>query len=155
MIFFTIRRIVNPGISESMAKNTLVAYVRQIDEKIHKYLLKGAAAALVAVIAAYSFWYCFMGAREYGIGLVYIAIICIAIAVNGRNIIWGDLLNQVGFPEKESCVNLFSAVGNVVLNLCLIPQAGVMGAAMATGGAHFIYGAVQRKYIRDAVGITI
>ena len=155
MIFYTVRRMINPGIAESNAHSLLKVYVHEVRKKIDAYMAIGAISGLVAVMAVYYMLCQLMKDNEYTIGLVYIAVICTAIAVNGRSIIWGDFLSQTGFPAEESKVNLLTVAGNVLLNFCLIFWIGTIGASLATGASHFIYGALQKKYILSRTGIII
>ena len=97
----------------------------------------------------------FCSSDEYIIGGLYITIICFAIMVNGRNIIWGDFLGQIGYPFEESLVNIRTIVSNIVGNVILIMSFGTIGASIATGISHFVYGYTQKKSILNKAGIRL
>lgn len=47
----------------------------------------------------------------------------------------GHILSMTGHPQKELIINIFVVILNIVLNLVLIPQYGILGAAVATSAA--------------------
>lgn len=154
-IYMTIRKIVNPGLSESKANNQLEYYVRRINDIFTKYLVPLSLAAYVLIVMAYIFVCQFIGDAEYLTGTLYIAIICLSIVLTAKSIIWGDLLSQTGFPLEESKVNTMTVIGNVFFNIVLISLFETMGAAIATAISYSIYAFLMYTMIRKKTGLTI
>ena len=96
-----------------------------------------------------------IGDKSYRIGLIYILIICCAISLNSKKIIWGDILSQSGYPLNESKINLFTVVSNFLLNILCIPFLGTIGAALATAMSHFVYGFFLKRETKRKTGISV
>ena len=83
---------------------------------------------------------------------------CLCIVAIGQltNAAFGSvaaLLNMTGH-EKDTMRGMFIAfVVNVVLNLVLVPEYGMVGAATATAISIFILNAVLRYYVKKRLGI--
>lgn len=154
-IFTTIRKIINPGISETNAKGGLKEYIDKCTGIINKYKVVGTVAVLALVMAVYYASCLLLGREEYIIGLIYIAVICAAIALTQKAIIWGDILSQCGFPLDESKANGISITVNIVFNTVLIMLFGPIGASVATAVSHFAYAIAQRILIRRRIGIVL
>lgn len=80
MLYVTIRKLVNPGLSEANSKGRIVEYVESIKDRMKKYLLIGSTAAYVLLLGGYELICIIIRKQEYQIGIIYIAIICAGIA---------------------------------------------------------------------------
>lgn len=155
MLYFTIRKIVNPQIAEFNAKGKLKEYVHTVNKIMRKYLMPSTVLVYFLVLFMYFIICQIFKTSEYKVGLIYIAIICLSIGINGKNIIWGDFLSQIGFPAEESKVNLQAIVSNIGFNILLIFCFGTIGAAIGTAISYFIYTMSQKKYIYRKTGNRI
>lgn len=155
MLFMTVRKVINPGISEFNANGRLKEYVVNVSKKLNLFLWPVSLAAYILILAIYYFICQVLVGREYNIGIFYIAVICMAIVMNGKSIIWGDFLSQAGYPMEESKVNVLTVFCNIVFNIVLIIGLGTMGAAMATGMSYFIYGVLMHKNMIRKTGIKV
>ena len=75
--------------------------------------------------------------------------------MNGKKIILGNILAQTGWPLEESKLNMAAVLSNILLNILLIPLLGTIGAAIATGLSHFIYGILLKKAVSNQLEIDI
>lgn len=155
MLFMTVRKVINPGISEFNANGRLKEYVANVSKKFNLFLRPASFAAYILILVIYYFICQILVGTEYNIGIIYIAVICMAIAMNGKSIIWGDFLSQAGYPMEESKVNVLTVFCNIVFNIALIAGLGTMGAAMATGMSYFVYGVLMHKNMIRKTGIKV
>lgn len=155
MIYITIRKMINPGIAESNAKGLVSEYIMKIENIMKKFLGIASIVVYIAVLVGYFIVCTIMSKNEYMAGIIYIAIICAAIVMNGKAIIFGDLLAQIGYPLEESILNMVSLVNNIVLNIVLIKIAGTVGAALATASAYFVFSFYLKKRSFAKMGIGI
>ena len=65
------------------------------------------------------------------------------------------IFSQVGMPTTQSQVYIFAFVSNLVLNLILIPQFGILGSAIGTALSGIITAAVLKFVARSRIGIKI
>lgn len=155
-LYFIVRRMYNPGISEYNSKGKLEEYVSEANNAIRKYYLILSFVAFAAVIIAYDILYRLVGTSDYKVGLVYIAIIGLSIVINGKHaIIWGDILCQTGFPLDESKINIITVMSNAIMNVFLIKLLGAYGAAIATALSYFVTRYLQRKYVKNRLGLSL
>ena len=90
---------------------------------------------------------------EYIAGGLPLCIVAIGQLTNAAFGSVGALLNMTGH-EKDTMRGMFIAfVVNVVLNLVLVPEYGMVGAATATAISIFIWNAVLRYYVKKRLGI--
>ncbi|EOS39942.1 hypothetical protein C808_00913 [Lachnospiraceae bacterium M18-1] len=155
MLFMTVRKVINPGISEFNANGRLKEYVANVSKKLNLLLWPVSLAAYILILTIYYFICRVLVGTEYNIGIFYIAVICMAIVMNGKSIIWGDFLSQAGYPMEESKVNVLTVFCNIVFNIVLIVGLGTMGAAVATGMSYFVYGVLMYKNMIRKTGIKI
>lgn len=152
MLYFTIRKLVNPKISEVRAGGNLKEYVCTVNKFMNKYLMPGSVLAYFMVLFVYFIICRLFKTSEYDVGLIYIAIICFAIAINGKSIVWGDYLSQTGFPVEESKVNMQTVISNIAFNILLIICLGTVGAAVGTAASYFVYTLAQKRYSYNRTG---
>ncbi len=155
MLFMTVHKVINPGISEFNANGRLKEYVVNVSKKLNLLLWPVSLAAYILILAIYYFICRVLVGTEYHIGIFYIAVICMAIVMNAKSIIWGDFLSQAGYPMEESKVNVLTVFCNIVFNIVLIVGLGTRGAAMATGMSYFVYGVLMHKNMIRKTGIKV
>lgn len=155
MLYMTLRKLINPGIAKANVRGRLSGYIVSVQIILKKYVRPGAGLAYASILCVYFFICRLMLSVEYRIGLLYIAVICFAIMINGNKIIFGDVLSQTGYPLDESKINIVTVLSNAVLNIGLIFVFGTIGAALATGLSHFIYGRYLQGTIAKRNGIRI
>ena len=155
MLYMTIRKLINPGIAEANVRGMLDDYISSVQRILKKYVGPGAVLAYSFILCVYFIICRVMLSAEYQIGLLFIAVICSAIMINGTKIIFGDVLSQTGYPLDESKINIVTVLSNTLFNIGLICLLGAIGAAVATGLSHFIYGRCLQRAITKKNGLRI
>lgn len=155
MLYVTIRKIINPGIAAANNEGRLLRQVTEIKKRLHRYMTLGSGAAYVGISVGYMILCKLMQRPEYSVGVIYILVICLAIAINGRYIVFGDVLAQAGYPLEESVLNVLTVVANFILNLILITIFGTIGAAGATAVSYFIFSFYMKIRVKERAGITL
>ena len=118
-----------------------------------KKCFKWLSPFLMMVVTGFYCVVCLVLGREYFEGTKYLIVICAAMAINGRNIVYGNIFSQLGLPVIESGINVITVFSNFVMNLCFILLCGTMGAAAATAVSHCIYGRLIKKSINRKCGL--
>lgn len=155
MFYVTIRKIINPDISKANVENNLEERISEINSGLNKYTRLGGTTAFLGIMAVYFITCLIFGRIEYGFGIVYIAVIGLSILINGKSIIFGDLLAQTGLPLDESILNIVTVGANFILNIILIFLFGTMGAAVATAISYFIFNWYMKWRVRRRIRISI
>lgn len=155
MFYVTIRKIINPDISKANVENSLEERISEINYGLKKYTRLGGTAAFLGIMVVYFITCLIFGRIEYGFGIAYIAVIGLSILINGKSIIFGDLLAQTGLPLDESILNIVTVGANFILNIILIFSFGTMGAAVATAISYFIFNWYMKWRVRRRIGISI
>ncbi len=155
MLYITIRKLVNPSISESNAQGRLEEKIGEIKEWIGKYVRIGGIIAFIGVVVVYYLYCMVLKKPDHYIGEIYIVLIGIAMVLTGRYIIFGDILAQIGMPSEESLLNLLTVICNLVLNVVLITILGTVGAAIATACSHFVFAFHLRMRVKKRIGLKI
>lgn len=154
-LYITVRRSINPKITECYVVDTLQQGVEELSVNLKKYLRLLSPIALLLIAAAYYAICCLLGQKDYMIGLKYLIIICIAIIISGRKIIFGNIFAQTGFPVYESVINLITVASNFFLNLLFIYLWGLLGAAIATAVSHLVFGLIMHYCAQKELRVNI
>lgn len=154
-LYITVRRSINPKITEFHAENHLHQGIEDINATLKKYLRILSLPALIMLAVGYYAICCLLGQRDYIVGLTYILIICAAIVISGRMIIFGNLFAQTGLPAYESVINMITVAANFFLNLVLIYIWGLLGAAIATAFSHLIFALILRYSAKKELRVHI
>lgn len=154
-LYITVRRSINPKITECYVDGGLQQGIEEINVNLKKYLRIFSPIALLLVAIGYYVICCFLGQRDYIVGLKYLILICIAIVISGRKIIFGNIFAQTGFPVYESMINLITVASNFLLNLLLIYVWGLLGAAIATAVSHLIFGLIMHYCAKKELRVNI
>jgi len=152
-IYIVIRRSIDPKLTEANAGRRLEEDFTAIDRALKK-CFRWLSPFLVAAVTGFYCAVCLVLGREYFEGTKYLIVICVAMAMNGRNIVYGNIFSQLGLPVIESGINVVTVLSNFVMNLCFILLCGTMGAAVATAVSHCIYGGLIRKSINRKCGLS-
>lgn len=154
-LYIIVRRSINPKITECYVGNDFHRGIGKINAYLKKYLKIFSPIALVLLIIGYCSICYILNQEDYMTGVKFLILICLAIAVNGRKIIFGNIFSQTGFPIYESVVNMITVTANFCLNFLLIHFWGLWGAAIATAVSHMIYGSVLQYYARKGLDFKI
>lgn len=154
-LYIIIRRSINPKITESYVVSNLQQEIEKINVNLKKYLRFFSPIALLLVVVGYYVICFFLGQRDYIVGSKYLIIICIAIMISGRKIVFGNIFAQTGFPIYESLINLITVASNFLLNLFLIYVWGLLGAAIATAISHLIFGLMMHCCTKKKLHVNI
>lgn len=154
-LYIIVRRSINPKITECHIENNLYQGIENINVNLKKYLKVLSPAALFMIALGYYMICCILGNREYIVGLKFLIIICTAIVISGRKIIFGNIFAQTGFPGYESMINVATVASNFFLNLLLISFWGLSGAAVATAVSHLLFGLLMHYCARRKLKVNI
>ncbi len=91
--------------------------------------------------------------EEYSAGGYALIILSVGQLINTAFGSVGALLNMTGHEKDTVRGLMISAIINILLNIILIPQYGMNGAAFATAVSYLAWNAVMRKYVRKRIDI--
>lgn len=154
-LYITVRRSINPMITENYVHGNLRDGIAKIKEKLVRPLKILSPIAVILIVIAYYVICCILKQMDYVYGIRILMIICLAIAFIGRQIIFGNIFSQTGFPLYESLINTITVTANFLLNLVFIYFWGIIGAAIATAVSHVIYGSVIHYFAKKKFDISI
>lgn len=154
-LYITVRRSINPKITECSVMDNSLQGIEEINKKLKKYLRILSPLALVLIAVGYYVICRLLGQSDYMTGWGILVMICSAIVLNGRPIIFGNILAQMGRPGAESIINTVTVASNFVLNLIFILWFGLWGAAIATAISHFVFGITLKHFAKSKLRITI
>lgn len=90
---------------------------------------------------------------DYAGAVPVLQIFSLFLFVRALDAITNDALDYMGRARSRAIAKGFLTVGNVVLNLLLIPPFGVLGAAVATVATYTVYVAAELYVIADELPI--
>lgn len=154
-LYYTVRRSVNPKITECYVRDDSVQGIGKINKNLKKYLRICSPLALALILIGYYVMCRILRQNDYQVGLGILLMICSAIALNGRTVIFGNILAQMGRPVAESVVNVVTVAANFILNLILIIVFGLWGAALATAISHFVFGFTLKYFAKKELQIIL
>lgn len=137
-LFIVVRRNINPYIAKLNGNNYVAESFSDLKDKVGHYVAVFALPGVTAIICGFGGLCWLMNRMEYLEALIPLLIISISIAVNGKYIIFGNLLSQMGFPMQESLINIGTVSCNMILNMVLIYLFGLIGVAVATAISYFL-----------------
>ncbi|MDE7276300.1 MAG: polysaccharide biosynthesis C-terminal domain-containing protein, partial [Lachnospiraceae bacterium] len=153
-IYIVIRRSINPKLTEASVSRKLEGEFTAIDQVLRKCFRWLSPFLMIAIMGAYYVVCLVLGRTEYFEGMKYLFVICAAMVINGRSIVYGNIFSQLGFPVIESGINVITVFSNFAMNICFILLCGTMGAAAATAISHCIYGGLIRTGIKRKFGLS-
>ena len=133
-----VQTITYPAISEYWAKNNHSALQTMCDKS-----MKYTACILLPIGLGVSFFakdiITLIFGEGFDVSILPLQILLIGTVINGfmqRPI--GSILYSTGKPELNLRIFSIAAIGNIILNLLLIPNMGIVGAAIATSISYLI-----------------
>lgn len=124
-----------------------------VNSVITRYGFVGAFLCGTMIVFVYRFACLFMRDEAYFKGTLSLIIVILAIIMNIRGIIWGNLLSQVGKPKFEAIVNIATVISNIMMNLIFINLFGMIGAAIGTAISYFLFSVIQKIYLKRELNI--
>ena len=154
-LFVVIRKIINPRITRQRFSHTLKFFI--IDFKA-KYLMRiylGFSIAGAILAGGFVILVHIIDKNDYMSGLEIMTILCIAMIINSKSIVFGNILSQTGFPFDESVLNVATTASNGILNIILILRFNIIGSALATGLSYFVFSIILKYQVKRKLGISL
>ena len=151
-LLVVVRRNINPVIARNVSKKDFTALgdLKASLSKYSKYLIPVSA---VLIICAYCVAAYLIGGDLSG--FFPLVIVMAAITVTSKYIIFGNTLNQSGYPAQEARLNIATLATNIVLNLALIPLLGMCGAAIGTAVSYVVFSVILYKSVKNKIDYKI
>ncbi len=151
-LLVVVRRNINPVIARNVSKNdfTALGELKNTLSKYSKYLIPACA---VLITGGYAFVNYLLGGAFSG--LIPLAIVMLSITVTSKYIMFGNTLNQSGYPAHEARLNIATLGTNIVLNLALIPILGMYGAAIGTAVSYVVFSVILYKSVKNKIDYKI
>jgi O-antigen/teichoic acid export membrane protein len=135
---FVIRNVINPRISEFLAKGDEVGLT-----KLSKMVaaLAWPAMTVICIVAWFVFPYFIdiaMGGGAYHQGATALAILLVGVVVATPGQIMGMILALAKRPGMHTIMVSCVLATNAILNFVLVPKFGINGSAMATATAYIV-----------------
>ena len=151
-LLVVVRRNINPVIARNVSKNDFTA-LEELKSTLSKYSKYLIPACAVLITGGYAFVnYLLDGAFS---GLIPLAIVMLSITVTSKYIMFGNTLNQSGYPAHEARLNIATLGTNIVLNLALIPILGMYGAAIGTAVSYVVFSVILYKSVKNKIDYKI
>lgn len=153
-LLVVVRRNINPLIARHMSKKDLKA----LDELKHgllkysKYLVPLCAALITGGAVAVVY---LLGRPDTLDAFFPMVIVMVSIAATAKHIMFGNTLNQSGFPSQEARLNIVTLLTNIVLNLTLIPLLGMYGAAIGTAVSYIVFSVILQYSVKKQINYKI
>ena len=145
---------VSPTFGNRKAADELVEAARVYESTlVYVLLLYLPAAAGIAIVAEPAIEYTF-GPRFLGAVPVLQILACFVVLQAAMNVT-SSALDFLGRARTRAIARGVTAVGNVVLNVLLIPEFGVVGAAVATVTTYGLYAAINLYVISTEFPLRI
>lgn len=141
-----------PAISEYWAKKDIRAINKLVD-KTTKYSSCILIFAGMVVIFFAKDIISFIFTSEFLPAVLPLSILIIGTVTSGTLRSLGSIFAGVGRPDLTLKVTAIVSVGNALLNACLIPRYGIVGAATATTAARVLFVIIAVYLIRKVVAI--
>lgn len=152
-VFVVIRRSINPKITFNYVSGTFKEFFARINGLVSRFGYIAATLCGIILTVVFRLSCLLMKDVSYFEGTPSLVVVVVAIIVNVKSIIWGNMLSQIGVPKYESMVNLITIISNVVMNIVFINLFGMIGAAIGTAISYFVFTIVQRFYIKKELSI--
>ena len=143
-----------PAISEYWAKGNYQATSKLVD-KSTKYSACILIFAGMSVIFFAKDIIAFVFAPEFLPAVLPLAILIIGTVTSGILRSVGGIFASVGKPDLILKISAIGAVGDVILNIALIPTYGIIGAATATTAAYVLNVVITIYFLRRALAIKL
>lgn len=137
-LYLVLRRKVDPIIAMKFSEERTIN-ISNISGKIKNYVIYLLPVCGLIIVAIYYVFFALIGKTIYLNAYAELIILYLSIMMNGYGIAFSNMLAQIGFPEKESMINIITLAFNVCLNVIMIKYWGIMGAAVATALSYFVF----------------
>ena len=152
-LFVVLRRSINPKITFNYVSGTFSDFYANMNRLFRRFGYLVSAVCGIIVVIVYRMACLIMKDASYVEGTASLIVVIVAIVINMRGIIWGNLLSQIGAPKYEAKVNLTTIITNVVMNFVFINLLGMIGAAIGTAVSYFVFSLVQKTFIKKELSI--
>lgn len=137
-LYLVLRRKIDPIISLLYETSNHINF-KKINDIIKNYIRFILPLSGTIIVVTYYIFFTVINKRIYLDGLPELLVLYIAIMLNGYGISYSNMLAQMGFPGRESLINVITLIFNIILNIFLIPFWGILGAAFATAMSYFVF----------------
>ncbi len=149
---FAINQVLHPHFAKLHSTGDKVKLQRLVSASAKVILIVAIPPVLLFIFAGAPVLKIFFG-EEYMIGAFALGILSVGQLANAGFGSVGALLNMTGH-EKDSMKGMMIAASvNICLNILLIPELGMTGAALATAISMFIWNAILRSYVKKRLDI--
>lgn len=145
---FTISPAIGEQDADDQTENAASLYERSMESVLLLYLPAAVGLALLAEPAIRLIF-----SQSYLGAVPVLQLFSIFIIVRAIHKITGNGLDYLGLARIRAIARGTAAIGNLALNLLLVPLFGIMGAAVATLVTYSAYTAVNVVYIHRELGI--
>ena len=147
-----VNQILHPLFARQYDAGEMVKLQKMVTTSARLILLLSVPIAVIFAVWSEQLLSFFFGV-EYVAGGLPLCIVAIGQLTNAAFGSVAALLNMTGH-EKDTMRGMFIAfVVNVILNLVLVPEYGMVGAAIATAFSILCWNAVLRHYVKKRLGI--
>ncbi|MBF2013970.1 MAG: flippase [Rivularia sp. T60_A2020_040] len=142
-----------------LAPNIASLYAEGKIDKLQNIVTKTSRAVFLASLIItlnliiFSYWLLLIFGSNFTQGKNALIILCIGQLVNAAVGPVALLLNMTGNENYTTISIGASAILNVILNILLIPQWGIEGAAIATASSMIVWNVISFVWVRNKLGI--
>ena len=151
-LLVVVRRNINPLIARHVSKKDFGALgdMKRTLTKYSRYLIPISA---VLITGAYVVMAYLLGGDLSG--FFPLIIVMAAITLTYKYIMFGNMLNQSGYPAQEARLNILTLLTNIVLNLALIPLLGMYGAAIGTAVSYIVFSVILHISAKNKINYKL
>jgi O-antigen/teichoic acid export membrane protein len=151
-LLVVVRRNINPEIARNVSKKDFTA-LEELKGTISKYSKYLIPACAVLITGGYAFVDYLLGGDLSGI--LPLIIVMLSITATSKYIMFGNTLNQSGYPAQEARLNIVTLGTNIALNLALIPLLGMYGAAIGTAVSYVVFSVILYRSTKNKIDYKI
>ena len=142
-----------------LAPNLASLYAEGKNEQIQRILIQSSrivsltSLPIIIGLIIFGSWYLSLFGSEFTQGKNALIVLCVGQIVNVATGSVGLLLNMTGNERHTSISRAGSTILNIILNALLIPQWGIVGAAVATASSSILMSIENTFWVRKKLGI--
>ncbi len=147
------------AVNSVLAPNIASLYAEGKIEQLQRVITKSSRAVFFASfciagsLMGFSYWFLLLFGQDFTQGQNTLIILCVGQLVNAAAGPVALILNMSGYENYTAMSIASSAILNVILNVLLIPQWGIEGAAIATASSMIILKIFSLIWVRKKLGI--
>ncbi len=153
-LLVVVRRNINPLVARYVSKKDLTA-LDELKKGLMKYIRYLVPVSAVLIVGGFIAICYILGEAESLSALVPLIFVMAAIVFTSKYIVFGNTLNQSGFPSNEARLNIATLLTNIVLNLALIPFWGMYGAAIGTAVSYIVFSVILFNSVKNKISYKI